>query len=209
MAVRGSAFFCPAAKDRPDGFDANQTPLDGRLSPLRPMLRRQYSEQCQRHGLWNIPQGSARHDPGRYRRALSLLRAARGKAISNAHHRRGTLAWSGVAKVIRHGQIAVMDANARDQAAHSSVVQTMSARARKIQWVRAPCIERGLNKTGVTASTVRNQSEYIGLAISSGCIRMTNEDVIDHYTESQDTANAGMRASTWAVDASHWTVVRV
>ena len=27
-----------------------------------------------------------------------------------------------------------------------------------------------------------NQPEYIGRAISSGCIRMTNEDVIDLYT---------------------------
>jgi lipoprotein-anchoring transpeptidase ErfK/SrfK len=27
-----------------------------------------------------------------------------------------------------------------------------------------------------------NQPEYIGSAISSGCIRMTNEDVIDLYT---------------------------
>jgi lipoprotein-anchoring transpeptidase ErfK/SrfK len=27
-----------------------------------------------------------------------------------------------------------------------------------------------------------NQPEYIGSAISSGCIRLTNEDVIDLYT---------------------------
>jgi lipoprotein-anchoring transpeptidase ErfK/SrfK len=27
-----------------------------------------------------------------------------------------------------------------------------------------------------------NQPEYIGHAISSGCIRLTNEDVIDLYT---------------------------
>jgi len=27
-----------------------------------------------------------------------------------------------------------------------------------------------------------NQPEYIGSAISSGCIRMTNEDVIDLYS---------------------------
>ena len=32
-----------------------------------------------------------------------------------------------------------------------------------------------------------NQPEYIGQAISSGCIRMTNEDVIDLY----DRANVG------------------
>ncbi|MBV9558450.1 MAG: L,D-transpeptidase, partial [Pseudolabrys sp.] len=33
-----------------------------------------------------------------------------------------------------------------------------------------------------------NQPEYIGEAISSGCIRMTNEDVIDLYNRAkQDT----------------------
>jgi lipoprotein-anchoring transpeptidase ErfK/SrfK len=37
-----------------------------------------------------------------------------------------------------------------------------------------------------------NQPEYIGAAISSGCIRMTNEDVIDLYSEDW---NAGHRAS--------------
>jgi lipoprotein-anchoring transpeptidase ErfK/SrfK len=30
-----------------------------------------------------------------------------------------------------------------------------------------------------------NQPEYIGRAISSGCIRMTNEDIIDLYSRVQ------------------------
>ena len=33
-----------------------------------------------------------------------------------------------------------------------------------------------------------NQPEYIGQAISSGCIRMTNEDVIDLYNRVKDGA---------------------
>jgi lipoprotein-anchoring transpeptidase ErfK/SrfK len=31
-----------------------------------------------------------------------------------------------------------------------------------------------------------NQPEYIGQAISSGCIRMTNEDVIDLYNRAKE-----------------------
>ena len=33
-----------------------------------------------------------------------------------------------------------------------------------------------------------NQPEYIGQAISSGCIRLTNEDVIDHYNRAKPGA---------------------
>jgi lipoprotein-anchoring transpeptidase ErfK/SrfK len=48
-----------------------------------------------------------------------------------------------------------------------------------------------------------NQPEYIGQAISSGCIRMTNEDVIDLYNR----VNVGapvvvLPASTWSMRAS-------
>ena len=57
----------------------------------------------------------------------------------------------------------------------------MSARVRKIRWARAPCICYEGNKDTLYRIHGTNQPEYIGQAISSGCIRMTNEDVIDLY----------------------------
>jgi lipoprotein-anchoring transpeptidase ErfK/SrfK len=45
-----------------------------------------------------------------------------------------------------------------------------------------------------------NQPEYIGQAISSGCIRMTNEDVIDLFDRVQQGATVVVLApgqSTW------------
>ena len=40
-----------------------------------------------------------------------------------------------------------------------------------------------------------NQPEYIGQAISSGCIRMTNEDVIDLYNRVKPNATVVVLAS--------------
>ena len=44
-----------------------------------------------------------------------------------------------------------------------------------------------------------NQPEYIGRAISSGCIRMTNEDVIDLYNR------AKVGTTVIVLPASRWT----
>ena len=45
-----------------------------------------------------------------------------------------------------------------------------------------------------------NQPEYIGRAISSGCIRMTNEDVIDLYNRVKVGTIVVVLAPT------HWTL---
>jgi len=50
-----------------------------------------------------------------------------------------------------------------------------------------------------------NQPEYIGRAISSGCIRMTNEDVIDLYTRVKIGATVVVRDRVTVVpDESEW-----
>jgi lipoprotein-anchoring transpeptidase ErfK/SrfK len=47
-----------------------------------------------------------------------------------------------------------------------------------------------------------NQPEYIGRAISSGCIRMTNEDVIDLYNRVKLGAIVVVLAPThWSFEA--------
>ncbi len=56
-----------------------------------------------------------------------------------------------------------------------------SKAARIIRWVPAASISTQGNKDTLFRIHGTNQPEYIGQAISSGCIRMTNEDVIDLY----------------------------
>jgi hypothetical protein len=48
-----------------------------------------------------------------------------------------------------------------------------------------------------------NQPEYIGRAISSGCIRMTNEDVIDLYNRVKLGAIVVVLAPTYWSFAPH------
>ena len=64
---------------------------------------------------------------------------------------------------------------------NSSAVPDYVTRFRRIQWgARAMYLYEG-NKDTLYRIHGTNQPEYIGPAISSGCIRMTNEDVIDLY----------------------------
>ena len=51
-----------------------------------------------------------------------------------------------------------------------------------IRSAHARCIYTQGNKDTLFRIHGTNQPEYIGASISSGCIRMTNEDVIDLYT---------------------------
>ena len=91
------------------------------------------------------------------------------------------LVFSGVAKVGRKRRVAVLDADRRHQEAarqHSGFRRPWPAqsagRARPLPVHRQPDTLYRIHGT--------NQPEYIGSAISSGCIRMTNEDVIDLYS---------------------------
>jgi hypothetical protein len=75
--------------------------------------------------------------------------------------------------------MAVLDAHPGDQ--QRMHVPDYVTRVRRTQWGRAPNICMKVIRTACIASTGTNQPEYIGHAISSGCIRMTSEDVIDLY----------------------------
>jgi len=58
--------------------------------------------------------------------------------------------------------------------------RTMSKVVRTIRWVRAMYLYAG-GKDTLYRIHGTNQPEWIGHAFSSGCIRLTNEDVIDLY----------------------------
>ena len=57
----------------------------------------------------------------------------------------------------------------------------MSPAARTIRWAPAACTCSQGTEDTLYRIHGTNQPEYIGSAVSSGCIRMTNEDVIDLY----------------------------
>ena len=63
----------------------------------------------------------------------------------------------------------------------SATCRASSAAARTIRWARARIYLFDGNKDTLYRIHGTNQPEYIGQAISSGCIRLTNEDVIDLY----------------------------
>ena len=60
--------------------------------------------------------------------------------------------------------------------------RTTSKAVRAIRWARERYTFTPAARTRCIASTARTSRDGIGHAISSGCIRLTNEDVIDLYS---------------------------
>ena len=89
------------------------------------------------------------------------------------------LAWSGVAKVGRMAEWPSWTPTAEIKK-RMEVPNFVSGGPQNPMGARAMYLYEG-NKNTLYHIHGTNQPEYIGQAISSGCIRMTNEDVIDLY----------------------------
>ena len=89
------------------------------------------------------------------------------------------LAWSGVAKVGRMTEWPSWTPTAEIKK-RMDVPNFVSPGPQNPMGARAMYLFEG-NKDTLYRIHGTNQPEYIGQAISSGCIRMTNEDVIDLY----------------------------
>jgi lipoprotein-anchoring transpeptidase ErfK/SrfK len=89
------------------------------------------------------------------------------------------LAWSGVAKVERKAEWPTWTPTAEIKK-RMDVPNFVSGGPQNPMGARAMYLYEG-NKDTLYRIHGTNQPEYIGQAISSGCIRMTNEDVIDLY----------------------------
>lgn len=89
------------------------------------------------------------------------------------------LAWSGVAKVGRKTEWPTWTPTA-DIKKRMDVPDFVGSGPQNPMGARALYLFEG-NKDTLYRIHGTNQPEYIGQAISSGCIRMTNEDVIDLY----------------------------
>ncbi len=75
-----------------------------------------------------------------------------------------------------------MDPDRRHPQAASKACRPRCPAASTIRSARARCISIQGNRDTLFRIHGTNQPEYIGASISSGCIRMTNEDVIDLYS---------------------------
>jgi lipoprotein-anchoring transpeptidase ErfK/SrfK len=125
---------------------------------------------------------AAGFDRGRFRQPLSLLRAHDGgKAIRyGITVGEEAMAWSGIAKV---GSMTEWPPMASDQGRD---LAAWRADLREAPGPDNPMGSRAMYLYSGGKDTLfrihgTNQPEYIGASISSGCIRMTNEDVIDLY----------------------------
>jgi len=94
------------------------------------------------------------------------------------------LAWSGVAKVGRKAEWPNWTPTA-DIKKRMDVPNFVSGGPQNPMGARALYLYAN-NKDTLYRIHGTNQPEYIGQAISSGCIRMTNEDVIDLYNRTKD-----------------------
>ena len=95
------------------------------------------------------------------------------------------MAWSGVAKVERKTEWPAWNPTPGERQ-RMDVPAYVSPGPQNPMGARAMYLYEG-NKDTLYRIHGTNQPEYIGASISSGCIRMTNEDVIDLY----DRANVG------------------
>ena len=160
--------------------DANLTSLDRRLLANPPYARARIPEQYQRH----IVEYSGREAPGTIlidsdARYLYYM-LPEGKAIRyGVTVGEEALAWSGVAKVGRKTEWPSWTPTPEIKV-RMHVPDYVSPGPQNPMGARAMYLYEG-NKDTLYRIHGTNQPEYIGSAISSGCIRMTNEDVIDLY----------------------------
>ena len=161
--------------------EANLTPRDKKLLAAAPYEKATIPEPYKRH----IVEYHRKEAPG----TILIDSDARylyyvlpdGKAIRyGVTVGEEALAWSGVAKVGRMTEWPSWTPTERNQAAHGRAGLRRRRSAESDGRARA-CISIEGNKDTLYRIHGTNQPEYIGEAISSGCIRMTNEDVIDLY----------------------------
>jgi lipoprotein-anchoring transpeptidase ErfK/SrfK len=161
--------------------EASLTPRDRQLLAHAPYARATIPETYRRH----IVDYSRREAPG----TVLVDTDARylyyvlpdGKAIRyGVAVGEEAMAWSGVAKVGRLAEWPDWIPTPEIQARLGPYPSRVAGGAANPLGARALYLYEG-NKDTLYRIHGTNQPEYIGQAISSGCIRMTNEDVIDLF----------------------------
>ena len=161
--------------------EANLTPRDKMLLAAAPYAQATIPESYRRH----IVEYDRREAPGtilidsdaRYLYYVLPERKAIRYGVTVGEE---ALAWSGVAKVGRMTEWPSWTPT-EEIKKRMDVPNYVSPGPQNPMGARAMYLYEG-NKDTLYRIHGTNQPEYIGQAISSGCIRMTNEDVIDLYT---------------------------
>jgi len=112
-------------------------------------------------------------------RCVELYSAAKIRVFLPLYVGEEAVAWSGVAKIQRMAEWPTWTPTA-DIKKRMDVPNFVGPGPHNPMGARALYLYEG-NKDTLYRIHGTNQPEYIGQAISSGCIRMTNEDVIDLY----------------------------
>jgi len=160
--------------------DANLTPRDKKLLAAAPYAKAMIPDPYQRHIVSyhrkEMPGSIVIDSDARYLYyVLPGGQAIRyGVAVGEE-----ALAWSGVAKVGRMTEWPTWTPTAEIKK-RLDVPNFVGSGPQNPMGARAMYLYEG-NKDTLYRIHGTNQPEYIGQAISSGCIRMTNEDVIDLY----------------------------
>jgi len=161
--------------------DAGWTGRDRQLLANPPYARASIPEQYQRH----IVDYSRREAPGTIlvdtnSRYLYYV-MPKGKAIRyGVTVGEEAQAWSGVARVGRREEWPSWTPTEGEKERLGNLPNQVAPGADNPMGARALYLYQGSRDTLYRIHGT-NQPEYIGQAISSGCIRMTNEDVIDLY----------------------------
>ena len=178
----GSCWAAACSATLEPASDANLTPRDRKLLANAPYAQATIPEPYQRH----IVDYHRKEAPGTIvvdsdARYLYYV-LANGKAIRyGVTVGEEALSFSGVAKVGRKEEWPSWTADRRHQeAASGNIPDFVEAGPHNPLGARGIYLFQGTKDTLFRIHGT-NQPEYIGSAISSGCIRMTNEDVIDLY----------------------------
>ena len=161
--------------------DASFTPRDRQLLANPPYKQASIPEQYRRHIVeYPYPQKPGTILVDSDARYLYYV-LPHGKAIRyGVAVGEEAMAWSGTATVGRMAQWPDWIPTPEIQARLGPYPQRVPGGAENPLGARALYLYEG-NKDTLYRIHGTNQPEYIGQAISSGCIRMTNEDVIDLY----------------------------
>jgi lipoprotein-anchoring transpeptidase ErfK/SrfK len=180
--------------------DANMKPRDKELLAHAPYAQASIPEQFQRHIVSYHRREAAGtiviDSDARY----LYYTLPQGKAIRyGVTVGEEALAWSGVAKVGRKEEWPSWTPTAEIHQRISGLPDFVSGGPQNPLGARAMYMFEGSRDTLYRIHGT-NQPEYIGQAISSGCIRMTNEDVIDLYNRTNMGATVVVLAgNAWSM----------
>jgi lipoprotein-anchoring transpeptidase ErfK/SrfK len=181
IAVLGAALGGCMQSTLEPASDASMKPRDKELLANAPYAQANIPEQFQRHIVSYHRREAAGtiviDSDARY----LYYTLPQGKAIRyGVTVGEEALAWSGVAKVGRKEEWPSWTPTAEIHQRISGLPDFVSGGPQNPLGARAMYMFEGSRDTLYRIHGT-NQPEYIGQAISSGCIRMTNEDVIDLY----------------------------